>query len=237
MANVPAYRTVYYSLKKQIKDKVYPVGSMLPTEPELEKIFQVSRTTIRKVISLLVADGYLKVRQGKGTEVLDVSVTQKLNGISSITETLKEKGYEVTTQGMWIQSVKAPVTVAQALELAEGEEVYQVQRVQCADGMPIALIINYLKKNLAPNLEQYTNTFTGLYALLEEKYHIILKDAVETLSAVAADFTESQILRVGVGSPLLCSKRISNTEQGPFEYSIIKLVADKYEYSVYLQGR
>ena len=237
MSKIPAYRKVYTMLKQNIRDQVYPVGSLLPTEAELEKKFGVSRTTVRKAVSMLVADGYLQAKQGKGTEVLDVSTTQRLNGISSVTETLKEKGYKVTTQGMWIQKVPAPEPVAAALNIPVGEVVYQLQRVQCADGTPIALMTNYLRVNLIPGFEQHLNAFVGLYSFLEKQYKIVFRDAVETLTAVAADFTESQILHVEVGFPLLCSKRVTRNESGPVEYSIIKLVADKYEYSVYLQGR
>lgn len=237
MGGIPAYRNMYTSLKRQIKDGEYPAGAFLPTEPELEKKFGVSRTTVRKAVGLLAADGYLRVTQGKGTQVLDVSTIQRLNHISSITETLEQKGHKVTTQGMYIQKLPAPEQVAAALEIPPGEPVYQIQRVQCADGQPIAMMLNFLKANLVPGLEQYNGAFVGLYAFLESTYRIVLRDAVERLSAVAADFTESQILKVDVGAPLLCSRRVSSTEQGPFEYSVIKLVADKYEYSVYLNGR
>jgi GntR family transcriptional regulator len=54
---------------------------------------------------------------------------------------------------------------------------------------------------------------------------------------VSADFTESQILGISVGSTLLCSKRITYIAQGVFEYNITKIMADKYEYCVYIHGR
>ena len=73
--------------------------------------------------------------------------------------------------------------------------------------------------------------------MLEKDYNIILTNATEHISAISADFTESQILRIPLNSPLLLVRRISCTEQGPIEYASIKIVADKYEYSVYLEGR
>mgnify|MGYP002561876359 CR=1 FL=1 len=237
MARTPAYREVYQSLKQQIKEKRYPCGTLLPTEPELEQQFSVSRTTVRKAVSMLAADGYVKVTQGKGTEVLDTSTVQKLNSITSITEALTAKGYCVTTQGMDIRKTAAGEQVAQALEIPEGEEVYQIQRLQCADGIPIAIMTNYLKVGQTPGLESYSGTFSGLYSFLEQKYNIVMREAVEYLSAVAASFTEAQLLHIEVGAPLLCSRRISCNSLGVFEYSVNKLVADKYEYCVYLHGR
>lgn len=237
MADIPAYRKVYISLKENIKLGKYKPGMLLPTEPELETIYSVSRTTIRKAVSLLVSDGYLKVRQGHGTEVMDISTTQRLNKITSITETLTQKGYKVTTQGMCIDQVPADEETAQALELSNGDIVFRLQRVQCTDGNPIAIMTNYIKPNIAPDLDQHVNQFTSLYSFLEKQYNIVISDAMERLSAIAADFSDSQILQIPFASPLILSKRITRNEQGPFEYAIIKLLADKYEFSVYLHGR
>lgn len=237
MGRIPAYKTVYFSIKRSIQEGTYKPGTLLPSEPELEKQFSVSRTTIRKAISMLASERYLDVKQGRGTLVLDTSTTQHLNNITSITETLMKRGYKVTTQGVCIELVPASKPVATVLEIAVGTPVYLVQRVQCADGMPIAIIKNYLRANSLPDLQSKVGSFTGLYSMLEREYHVILLNATENISAISADFTEAQILRIPIGSPLLLVRRISCTEQGPFEYAFIKIVADKYEYSVYLEGR
>ncbi|MEF9975053.1 MAG: GntR family transcriptional regulator [Clostridia bacterium] len=237
MIRIPAYKYVYSVIKQKIKDRIYEVGTALPTEGDLEKQFSVSRTTIRRAIGLLTMEGYIKVVQGRGSEVLDVFTTQKLNCITSITETLTAKGYVVTTKGMCIERILASEQVAEALAIPPETSVFRIQRVQCADKVPIAIMCNYIKETCAPELDQYTGMFTSLYTFLEGKYHIVFKDAWEYISAVGASFMEAQILGIQTGAPLLCSKRISSNEQGPFEYGIIKLLADKYEYSVYLSGR
>ena len=49
----------------------YPAGAKLPGEPGLCKLFGVSRTTLREAVRFLAAQGYLEVRRGSGTFVLD----------------------------------------------------------------------------------------------------------------------------------------------------------------------
>lgn len=237
MAKTPAYRTVYQAIKKQIREKKYPVGSLLPTEGELEQEFSVSRTTIRRAIGLLASDGYIKVTQGRGTEVLDRSTFQNLNHISSITESLTTKGYTVTSREMDIRKVRVTGQTAKMLQLDEGDEAYLVQRLQYADDMPIALMTNYLRVEQVAGLERFSGQFSGLYAFLEKQYGIVIKEATEYLSATTADFCEAKLLHVDVGAPLLCSRRISCTEAGVFEYSVNKIVAEHYEYCVHLKGR
>lgn len=237
MKNIPAYRTVYFSIKRAIQEGNYRPGDLIPCESDLESEFAVSRTTIRKAISILTSEGYLDVKQGRGTMVLDTSTTQRLNSITSVTETLIKQGYKVTTEGTSIEIVNARSAAASALEIPVGTDIYLVQRVLYADGVPIAIIKNYLKTNELPNLQAKVGGFVGLYGMLEKDYNIILTNATEYISAISADFAESQILRIPLNSPLLLVRRISCTEQGPIEYASIKIVADKYEYSVYLEGR
>jgi GntR family transcriptional regulator len=236
MAKIPAYRNVYIELKRSIIEGNYKPGMFLPTESELEKSFNTSRTTIRKAIEILVSGGYVSVRQGRGTEVLDISTIQRLNQITSFTETLVRKGHTVTTQGMYEDTIPATLQIANAFSIELGSVVHRLQRVQCADGQPIAIMENYAVKDIFSGLSKNSGNLMSLYDSLE-KNGVVLKDATEYITAIGATFYESQILKVPIGEPLLMSSRITNTEQGPFEYSIVKVVAAKYEYCVHLSGR
>lgn len=237
MSKTPEYRRVYSELKREIKSGTYAPGMFLPTEAELEEIFGVSRTTVRKAISLLTLDGFLSVRQGRGTEVQEISTSQKLNQITSFSETLAQKGHKVTTQGFFLERIPAPPFVREAIGMKENDMVHHLQRVQCADSQPISIMENYINANLVPDLEIRDDDFVSLYEILEHEYHLVLCDAVERITAVGASFTESQILHVPSGTPLLYSVRTTYCDKGPFEYVINKVIADKYEYTIHLTGR
>lgn len=237
MRKMTAYMEVYAGIKKKIKEGVYKAGTLLPTEGELEKIYNVSRITVRKAVGMLAADGYVNVVQGRGTEVRDISTTQRLYSVTSITETLKKKGYEMSVRGMAIEEVIPPTDVQEGLQLDKNTTVYCVQRVLCADNNPICITTNYLKKDLVPGLEDHVNKFIGLYSFIESTYGIVITEACEYISAVSSDFYESQILNVPVGTALLYSRRIGWTAQGIFEYAVNKLIGDRYEFSVHMSGR
>lgn len=235
MSKQALYLTVYNTLKQEITDGILKVGSLLPTEQELEERFLVSRTTIRKAIGLLKDEGYLDVRQGRGTTVQDITTTQKLSHISSITETLKNDGHEVFVQSMSITKVQAPDSMSDIF--APGTPLYCLERVLCSDGLPINYSTTYLLAEMVPHFDQYVNMFCGLYHFLETKYHIQMSEATETLSASAATFAESQILNIPQGSPLLISKRITNVGDTRFEYGINRLVGGRYKYVIHMNGR
>jgi GntR family transcriptional regulator len=237
MKRIPVYRRLYSELKQRIRDGVYEPGTLLPSEPALEKDFSVSRTTIRKAMEILANEGLVRVQQGKGTEILNPSTSQQLKQISSVTETLTQKGYLVTTRAMHIESVIPPEPVRSELQIANNSKVFKLQRVQLADGQPLAIVTNYLNENFVPGFGRFLNSFTGLYGLLEREYGIVLDHAVERLYAEAASFTEANILDIPVSSPLLCSIRTSYFKNNPIEYGITKFIADRYEYSIHLYGR
>lgn len=64
------YLQVARTLRKEIVDGVYPVGSQLPTEHELCERFEVSRYTIREALRRLRDDNLVSSRPRTGTLVV-----------------------------------------------------------------------------------------------------------------------------------------------------------------------
>lgn len=56
-------------LRAQIGEGVWPVGSRIPTEPDLVEALGVGRNTVREAVRALVHAGVLERRQGSGTYV------------------------------------------------------------------------------------------------------------------------------------------------------------------------
>ena len=106
-AKIPAYQRVYNALKARILEGDYGVGELLPSEPELERQFGVSRTTVRKAVENLSREGFVLAQQGRGTVVLDFSTRQNLNEVTSISETLERKGFTVVPKSMYIDRIEA----------------------------------------------------------------------------------------------------------------------------------
>ncbi|GLQ56401.1 FadR/GntR family transcriptional regulator [Devosia nitrariae] len=68
-------QNVVDDLRRQIESGVLPAGAQLPTEPQLEARFEVSRTVVREAITELRAAGLVAPIQGKGIFVTEPSVT------------------------------------------------------------------------------------------------------------------------------------------------------------------
>ena len=133
---------VYKQLKRKILDSEYEIGELLPPEPVLEKMFAVSRTTVRRAVELLMQEGFVRTKQGRGTEVLNYTTQQSLNNVTSLSETLERKGYTVYSKSMYIDEIAATQKLADELRVARDTKLIRIQRIQMADNSPIAIMTN-----------------------------------------------------------------------------------------------
>uniref|UniRef100_UPI003FED8C84 GntR family transcriptional regulator n=1 Tax=Enterocloster sp. TaxID=2719315 RepID=UPI003FED8C84 len=222
MTNKPIYIKIYDKLKSAIKGGTYPPGSFLPTEQELETLYQVSRTTIRKAVKLLSDEGILSVRQGCGTMVMDIRTTQNYNQVTSVTESLRKRGYDVTTGSMMIDVIPASRDIAADLFIPEGTPVARIQRLQLADGRPVTLMENYIEYAKVPGIEQHSG-------------HI---DATrDRISAKSADFLEARVLEIEPKTALLVIRRISYYQDKPVSIDHVRIIGSQYEAEISGKGR
>ena len=236
-----AYQTVYELIRNEIEAGKYSIGDLLPPEPELQKTYQYSRTTIRKAISLLVNDGFISVQQGKGTQVISGiprNEYYKFHNSPDITEIFASNDSSIVMEKLSIDSVEANQEISNALSLPISSRVYRVQRLLSNAGIPFSYIINYIRQDVAPELPKFSNiSFLNLYQLLEQEYGILFKNGTEHITAIKSDFIESQVLDINIGSPILMMTRYAQTEDDtPLEYAKTYIRPDRYSIAVHLHG-
>jgi GntR family transcriptional regulator len=192
---------------------------------------------VRKAVEMLAQQGFVYIRQGKGTQVMDFKATQKLGFVTSFSETLREKGATVTQADVRIDLVTAPRRIALDLQVAANELVVKIERVTLANGTPIALMTNFLLPSIAPGIEKRLGGMSSLYSFLESEYNLVIEAATDFISARDVTDSEAQRLQIPEHSPLLVVRRITHSGGRPVEVAILLIVAEKYEYSVHTKER
>ncbi len=66
---LPQYKKIYEILRKHILTGVYAEGSLLPSENELCAVHNITRPTVRQALEVLVQEGFIQKKQGKGSIV------------------------------------------------------------------------------------------------------------------------------------------------------------------------
>lgn len=81
---------VIAQLRAQITSGEWPMGSRIPTEPELVEQLGVARNTVREAVRALAHNGLLDIRQGSGTYVV---ATSELAGVMNRRFAAAEPGH------------------------------------------------------------------------------------------------------------------------------------------------
>lgn len=220
----PKYVRVYQKIRDDILSGTYSEGSFLPTEDSLMRTFGVSRTTIRNAIRRLRDDNYIRVTQGRGTEVLPTQHQQgysfTLKGRTSVTTSLTGRSQDdISGQPSTIDSVAAEGPIAAALGVEDGTAVWRLQREKIIDSTPFLYVVSYLRKKDFPGLDRYDGQIYYLYKFLEDTYGTRFTETRITITASAAGYIRSRLLNVGVGSPLLRQVRHAYIGTRVAEYS------------------
>ena len=95
----------YISLMEELKSKILSgeirPGAKLPSENELAQEYEISRHTVRKALAILVTDGYITTKHGKGTFCSDRMAHRKNSkNIAVVTTYISDYIFPRLIQGM-----------------------------------------------------------------------------------------------------------------------------------------
>jgi GntR family transcriptional regulator len=164
------YLQLYDILKKMIESS--DVGSQIPTEEEISKMFNVSRATVRTAVLSLVREGYLKRQQGKGTFIYKNAVSEGLTMFTNFRELLYEEGLNFTTDVL-ARTVMMPIDDLDVkLDISKDKHIIYIKRLRFINNEPILLQESYIPYHICPLLLEEDIEHQSLFDLFEKKYGI-----------------------------------------------------------------
>lgn len=219
-SSMPYYAQVKDILKDAIRSGKWNAADQLPSEAELCEMFDVSRTVIRQALQDLMHDGLITRQRGKGSFVatpkINAGLVQKLTGFY---QDMVDQGYTPVTQVLKQALVPASPDVAAHLRIPEGSDVIEIVRLRFVQNIPVVLVTSYLPYALCPGLLSENLSNQSLYALLEEKYGLMIARGRRTIEAVGARSFEARLLSVPENEPLFLLISDSFLGDGtPIEY-------------------
>lgn len=145
--NTVLYLDIAQKIRQRIFSGEYAVGDLLPTESDLERMFNVSKITVRKAIDLLVAEELVEKRSGKGTTVLSNRPYNKFSKTTSFTQILENDGARVEKRMLGMERVNTEKDEELALHFPNGAMCFH--RLYLLDGKPYIYFSHYLPTDLA----------------------------------------------------------------------------------------
>jgi GntR family transcriptional regulator len=210
------YLQVARTLRKEIVDGVYPVGSQLPTEHELCERFAVSRYTIREALRRLRDDNLVSSRPRAGTLVVPRPASNSYaQDVMSINDLLAfAAGAQLTIES------NAMVTIDDELAgragLTVGTEWLAVRGYRQADdaSAPVCRTEYYINRSFAA-VGRLLQRHTGpIFPLIEDLFGVSVVEVQQEIAAVVLSPELADRLSTEAGAAALEMRRTYKTSDG-----------------------
>jgi GntR family transcriptional regulator len=232
---VPLYHRVYLVLLQGISDRSFPPDRPMPPEAQLAELLGVSRITLRRAMERLEREKLVSRQRRRGTFPLPGNLSGPVQP-----EHLKDQiSLSLRTKVGLLEHVLLAATpeTAGMLNIKEGGEVLRVTRIRFDALSPISYSVCHLPGDLASLLPPCKIGSIPISALLMQE-GLSLDKIDERLSACIASLEIARLLRVDVGSPLLCLTRTVRELSGRrVEHLAAFFRPDRYQYHVQYTGR
>src|SRR5206468_10257924 len=186
----------------------------LATEFELMDTYRVSRTTVRQTIALLQKEGLISVHRGKGTFVAPRKIEPELSALTGFVEDMQALGLSASARVLGVENVKAPARVAESLAVPGGELVTKVTRIRLAEAVPGSFEYSFLPLELGRRVAEENLEVSPIFSLFEEKYGMVLGEAVYRIEAARASRVVALALEIERGAPVLAIERTTSDTTG-----------------------
>jgi GntR family transcriptional regulator len=219
-SGIPYYVQVRQALQEHLETGTWKPGEQLPSEPELCRLFGVSRPVIRQALNELTQRGLVTRAKGKGTFAAPPKITEALvQKLTGFYQDMVEQGYTPTARVLRQEAIPAGRQVAERLQIPAGTPVVVIERLRFVQDEPIQLVTTYIPRDACPALLEVDLTRRSLYAFLEAECGIMIVRGRRTVEAVAANEYEAEMLQVKKGAPLILLDSVSYLSDGtPIEY-------------------
>ena len=224
------YQQVQDELAKEIERGRRPVGARLPPERALAEHFGVSRVTLRRALDELARAGVV-ARSGTGWAVASAAIGEPPNVLMSFSEMAASRGLAPGGRVLHRRTRPATIDEAEALGLAPGAPLFELERLRSMDEVPILIDRTRIPLALAPGLDELAYDETSLYRVLEERYSLRPTRARFTVEAIAADDRRARLLGLEAGQPLLrCQQQTEDQAGRQIELCEMVYRGDRYRF-------
>lgn len=228
---VPRYRTIERSLRERVA--TLRPGDALPSDSELCAEFGVSRMTARSAMQLLADEGLIERVPGRGSFVAEPSTHRRADRLMSFSREMARQGRVPSSRIVTREIRPARSVDAAGLNVREGDPVVVLQRVRCADGVPVALETAVLERRVAPAVMAADVTNGSLHAALQAAGHVLRRGRA-TITAAAASAMDTRLLDTASGAPMLVERRVILDGDGqPLETTESRYPAERYALDVW----
>lgn len=232
----PLYLQLVEAIKQKISSNTWQIGMMIPSENELSRDFGISVGTVKKALGLLVQEGILFRRQGKGTFVATPDFSKSFTRFFRYGQDDELPGEIPGSIIIGTSIVEADKKVARILHLREQSKVFYIKRIRTLQQVAFSVEDIYLPYERFRGIEELSLVDQLLYPIYSEQYSTPIIWADEYLQPDVADAVTAEGLGIDEGAPVMCVERVAHTyEDIPVEWRRSYGRGDSFRYHIVIR--
>ncbi len=223
------YKNVADTLRQEIERGRFAELQVLPGERTLCELLDVSRSTLRKAIADLIADGVLFHRHGAGTFIHRATprVDQPSSRLTSFSEDMELRGFVASSRPLERGVFLPTPEETMMLGIGPAERIFRLRRLRLASDTPMAIEHAAVPLRYLPDWDTMDGS---LYDALSAHGHRPMR-GLQRLRAVTLDGADAGLLGVAPSSPALYIQRIVYLADGAcVEFTRSWYRADTYDF-------
>ena len=196
------YKQIVSELEADLLSGKYNEVKKLPREEDLIEKYQVSRTTIRKAIAMLVNKGYVYQVQGSGIFIREASLQDyvSLENLKGLTRDFPDKKIESKLINLMV--INADEDLAKQMKCDVGTDIYFLERLRYVNEEPFAVEYTYLNKNVIPCMSEEI-AHRSIYSFIINDLKLSIGFADKIIYADKLDSESAQLLQLSENDPTL----------------------------------
>jgi GntR family transcriptional regulator len=225
---MPLYYQLMNIIEELINSGTYKPGELIPSENQLCKQYEISRTTVRQAIQELVNSGKLIRTQGRGTFVNTARFEKPTYRLSGFTQDMKELGLVPNSKTLQFAPLMPPSHVSEALRLEENEAAIILERLRFASKDVMGVDISYFSFKRFMKLLNMDFENNSLYQTLEKEFGVIPIRSKDYVEARRCPREIADLLEISPGDPVLFLREfVYDQDEIPFELGEAYYRADR----------
>ncbi|KOY77091.1 Transcriptional regulator, GntR family [Apilactobacillus kunkeei] len=232
------YRRVSSDLKQKIVDNKFP-NKRLPDERTLSETYHVSRSSVKRALKVLADDGIIFKKRGAGTFINPLFMKNKTifhyeGSNLGITDSMKSQGKVPKIKLLSFKVVPASKEIQQDLFLADGDFVYEIQRLRLFDDKPFMIETGYIPIKIAPELTQEI-VEKSIFNYVEDTINKSVTRSFLSILASPSNEQDQELLNLKPTEPVGVMEGIFFLDDGtPFEVSNMRLHYQYLRYNTFV---
>lgn len=234
-SHVALYAQVADLLKREIAAAPHPPAGRLPSEHDLMRRFGISRITVRQAIDLLIKEGLVVRKQGKGTYLAGSTVRHELQELRGFYDVMVAQGLRPEIRLLRFELIEPPPDVLARLQPQDRRLMF-LQRLYSLEGEPIGLASTWLPAAASGVTWEQAETHPS-YSILQQLLGIKIARASLAIRGRLAGRSLARTLNVSPKSAVLVLERTSyDREARAREFTEFFVDSESYAFTLSAEG-